>query len=397
MSTPFTDPGPAPEGIAARVLLAEDDPASASMLRVMLQRAGYQVALAQDGPATLRILEDGDIPDVLLLDWMLPGLTGLEVCHRVRQRWDAFALPILMVTAKTDAESIYAAFDAGASDYITKPFRGAELRARIEAQIRTRRLAEERRRIEEHLREADKLSSLGLLASGVAHDLNNPLASISGYAQLLLRGEEDAERADDLRRILREVERCRGIVGSLLGFARRNAPERRPVELEEALRGIVELRDRELRAGGVRPALLLPRAVPPILGDVNQLQQVFLNIVLNAEHALREGGGKTLRITVRAGSCPDQAAEAGPAPAGGEEREWVWVDFFNDAPPIPPDVLPHIFEPFFTTKSRDEGTGLGLAVSRRIVREHGGDITVRSEREGTMFRVRLPVAEPPEV
>jgi signal transduction histidine kinase len=308
-------------------------------------------------------------------------MSGLEVCHRVRQRWDAYALPILMVTAKTDAESIYAAFDAGASDYIAKPFRGAELRARITAQIRTRRLAEERRRMEEQLRESDKLSSLGLLASGVAHDLNNPLASISGYAQLLLRGEREPERAEDLQRILREVERCRGIVKSLLGFARRSEPERHPVDLAATLREILELRDRELRASGVRLALRAPRSVPPLLADASQLQQVFLNIVLNAEHALRQRGGGALRITITV----REANGAGPG--------CLNVDFFNDAPPIPPEVLPRIFDPFFTTKSKDEGTGLGLAVSRRIVRDHGGDITVRSGSEGTVFSVQLPVGE----
>jgi signal transduction histidine kinase len=374
LSAAFPDGGDPPGQPPARVLLAEDDSASASMLRVMLQRAGYHVALAPDGPAALRMLEEDGLPDVLLLDWMLPGMSGLEVCHRVRQRWDAYLLPILMVTAKADGESVYAAFDAGANDYVTKPFRGAELRARIAAQIRTRRLAEERRRIEEQLRESDKLSSLGLLASGVAHDLNNPLAGISGYAQLLLRDERDPERADDLRHILREVERCRGIVKSLLGFARRSTPERRPVDVAEALREILELRERELRTAGVRHALSVPRAVPPLLADESQLQQVFLNIVLNAEHALRQGGG-TLRITVR---CD------GPA-------EPLYVEFFNDAPPIPPEVLPRIFDPFFTTKSRDEGTGLGLAVSRRIVRDHGGDITVQSGSEGTVFCVQLPV------
>ncbi|HLL46609.1 MAG TPA: ATP-binding protein, partial [Longimicrobiaceae bacterium] len=219
---------------------------------------------------------------------------------------------------------------------------------------------------------------LGLLASGVAHDLNNPLASISGYAQLLLRGESDAERVDDLQRILREVERCRGIVKSLLGFARRSEPERHAVDLTAALREILELRDRELRASGVRLALRAPRSVPPLLADAGQLQQVFLNIVLNAEHALRQRGGGSLRITVR-------EVANGTAPA------MLYVDFFNDAPPIPPEVLPRIFDPFFTTKSKDEGTGLGLAVSRRIVRDHGGDITVRSGSEGTVFCVQLPV------
>lgn len=368
-----------PEGERpARLLIAEDDEASAAVLRTMLERAGYAVVLAPDGPAALRVLEEEGPVDILLLDWMLPGMTGLEVCRTVRRHRDALALPVLMVTAKTDAESIYAAFEAGANDYITKPFRGAELRARIAAHLRTQRLVAERRRLEDHLREREKLSSLGLLVGGVAHDLNNPLASISGYAQLLLRGETDEQRAADLRHILREVERCRGIVGSLLGFARQGAPERRPVDVAETLRGILELRERELRAAGVRATLHADPGLPLVSADENQLQQVFLNIVLNAEHALRSGG-RTLRLSVACQGCGE----------GGEGR--VCVELYNDAEPIPPEALPHIFDPFFTTKPKEEGTGLGLAVSRRIVREHGGEITVRSDAEGTLFRVCLPV------
>jgi signal transduction histidine kinase len=372
MSTLLPDLGLGNPSRPARILVAEDDLASAAVLRTMLQHTGYVVSVVTDGDAALRALDEDGPPDILLLDWMLPGVSGLEICRRVRERWDALAVPILMVTAKTDAESIYAAFDAGASDYVAKPFRGAELRARIAAHLRIQRLVEERRSLEEHLREREKLSALGLLASGVAHDLNNPLAAIRGYAQILLRGEEDGERAGDLRQILAEVERCRGIVGSLLGFVRRQPPERRPVQVEELLRSTLELRERALRAGGVRSGLALA-PLPPVCVDANQLQQVFLNILLNAEQALRHGGS-TLRAAAR--------AEAGE----------VWLEFYNDAPPIPPEVLPRIFDPFFTTKSVEEGTGLGLAVSRRIVRDHGGDIAVESGPEGTTFRIRLPVA-----
>ena len=359
----------------ARILIAEDDLASAAVLRTMLQRAGYAVSVVTDGDAALRALEEEGPPDILLLDWMLPGVSGLEICHRVRERWDALSLPVLMVTAKTDAESIYAAFDAGASDYVAKPFRGAELRARIAAHLRIQGLVAERQSLDEHLREREKLSSLGLLASGVAHDLNNPLAAISGYAQLLLRGEDDEERMGDLRRILAEVERCRGIVGSLLGYVRRHPAERRRVQVEELLRSTLELRERALRAAGVRTVLSIG-ALPVVCADANQLQQVFLNILLNAEQALRQGGS-----TLRVAACVDP----------GEEPALV-LEFYNDAPPIPPEVLPRIFEPFFTTKSAEEGTGLGLAVSRRIVRDHGGDIGVESGAEGTTFRVRLPGA-----
>jgi signal transduction histidine kinase len=364
-----------------RVLIAEDDPAAANVLQTLLGRVGYEVTLAADGAAALQALESGPPPDVLLLDWMLPEISGLEVCYRVRARWDPITLPILMVTAKTDAESISAAFDAGASDYLTKPFLGAELRARIAAHLRVKQLLEERMRFEEHLKEREKLSTLGLLVSGVAHDLNNPLGGISGYAQLMLEEETDPQKLEALRQIMSEVQRCNRIVGELLSFSRRRPVEHVEMDVGEVLERTMRLRERQIQTSGLRSRVEVDEGLPHLRGDPHQLQQVFLNILVNGEHALRQGG-HTLEVG---------AHRAPPASRDEPGREWVIVTFFNDGPPIPPDALPRIFEPFFTTKGEDEGTGLGLSICRRIVREHGGDIDVESGPGGTTFRVRLPV------
>jgi signal transduction histidine kinase len=332
------------------------------------------VTVAGTGTEALRALDEQGPFDLLLLDWMLPGVSGLEICHLARRRWDPLRLPILMVTAKTDPESVYAAFDAGASDYVAKPFRGAELRARIAAHLRTRRMAEERRRMEAHLLERDRLSTLGLLTSGVAHDLNNPLAVISAHAQILARRAPDEATAGQLHEILEAVERCRRIAADLLGFARRHPAERVPVDVAEVLRATLALRRRDVEAHGIRATLSTPDSLPPVTADAHQLQQVFLNLVVNAEQALGESGSR-LEVSARA----------------DDDGESVSVRFFNDGPPIPPEVLPSIFDPFFTTKPHDEGTGLGLAICRRIVQEHGGEIAVESGPDGTAFTIRLPV------
>ncbi|MBW3628094.1 MAG: response regulator [Gemmatimonadetes bacterium] len=364
----------------ARVMIAEDDMAAANVLQTLLGRVGYDVSLAEDGAIALKMLEDGPPPDILLLDWMLPAVSGLEICRRVRERWDPITVPILMVTAKTDADSISSAFAAGASDYLTKPFLGAELRARIAAHLRIKSLLDERMRMEEHLAEREKLSTLGLLVSGVAHDLNNPLGGISGYAQLLLDQESQPEKIAALNRIIAEVSRCNRIVADLLSFARRQPTERTRVNVGEVLQSTMELRLRHLQDSGLRTQVEIEPELDSITGDPHQLQQVFLNIVVNAEHALRHGGD-TLRVSV---------GEAPPSTARNMGREWVQISFYNDGPPIPADALPHIFDPFFTTKASDEGTGLGLAICRRILREHGGDIDVESGEEGTTFRIVLP-------
>lgn len=363
-------------GRGEHILIAEDDPGAGRVLRLLLEQTGYRVTLAADGETALRILDEQGAPDLLLLDWMLPGVSGLEICHSARQRWDALRLPILMVTAKTDPESVYAAFDAGASDYVGKPFRGAELRARIGSHLRTRRLWEERERMEGHLRERDKLFTLGLLAGGVAHDLNNPLAVISAHAQVLRRRAQDEETREQLAGILSAVDRCSRIVADLLNFARRHPAERGPVDVGEVLAETLGLRERQISTSGIDLRVEVDDGLPLVVGDRHQLQQVFLNILVNAEQALRERG-RILRVHA--------TRVTGSVPA-------VTVEFWNDGPPIPPDVLPHIFDPLFTTKPGEEGTGLGLFICRRIVREHGGWLDVASDAGGTAFTVQLPVA-----
>lgn len=370
---------PDSDRLAATVFVAEDDPAAAEMLEILLEKAGYAVRVAMDGAVALRQLEEGPVPDILLLDWMLPEVSGLEICRRVRERWDALTLPILMVTAKADSESKAAAFAAGANDYITKPFFGAELRARIAAHLRIKQLSEERRAVDEHLMEREKLSTLGLLVSGVAHDLNNPLGGIYGYAQLLLEEETDHEKRSALERILIDVKRCNRIVSDLLSFARRQAPERAEVDIGDVLARTVGMRERHLLNANVTPELRIDPGLPVVIGDQHQLQQVFLNILINAEHALRERGS-VLRVAAELGSCDRPDA-----------TDLITIRIFNDGPPIPESVLSRIFEPFFTTKGSEEGTGLGLAICQRIVREHGGEIRVESACDGTAFTIILPL------
>jgi two-component system NtrC family sensor kinase len=215
-----------------------------------------------------------------------------------------------------------------------------------------------------------------LLVSGVAHDLNNPLGGIYGYAQLLVEQEHDPERLVALERIVSEVQRCNRIVADLLSFARRHTRERTVMDVGAVLASTMALRERHILARGLSARLDLSPILPRVVADAHQLQQVFLNILVNAEHALRERG-TTLQITAEPSSRP------------GPLGEWLAIRFFNDGPPIPPAVRARIFDPFFTTKG-EEGTGLGLAICRRIVREHGGDIEVESTSEGTTFSLLLP-------
>jgi len=225
------------------------------------------------------------------------------------------------------------------------------------------------------LAQADKLASVGRLAAGVAHEINNPLTGVLSYASLLRkRMDHDASACEDLDVIVRETVRCRGIIRGLLDFARPTAPARKPTDLNDVVRKAVSVVMTQLSLQKVDLSLNLDPNLSTAHADGNQIQQVVVNLLLNAADAIGNEGGN-IRATTRPG--PDTSIELLVEDTGRG---------------IAPEDLPRIFEPFFTTKG-NHGTGLGLAVSWGIVEAHGGSLEVRSETgRGTCFTLRLPTA-----
>jgi GAF domain-containing protein/CheY-like chemotaxis protein len=225
--------------------------------------------------------------------------------------------------------------------------------------------------------QAGKLSAVGQLVSGVAHELNNPLSVVIGYGQLLKGKPLPPDVRGPLEMMVTQGERMAKIVQGLLLFSRQRKPERAPVDLPAVIEQTIALRATRLRLSGIRVELDHAPGVAPAEGDVHQLQQVFLNLLLNAEQSIMTGGrGDTIRVRAR------ERTEAG--------RSWVVVEFEDNGLGISPEVMPRIFEPFFTTKKVGEGTGLGLSVSYGIVQQHGGRLTVESAPGRTVFTVELP-------
>ena len=232
------------------------------------------------------------------------------------------------------------------------------------------------------LLQAEKLSAIGQLVAGVAHELNNPLTSVIGYAQLLedelvTPGEmrPAAELAEDLRRIAQESERAARIVRNLLAFARRQAAERAPHDVADLFTRVIALRAYELRLSGIELIAEFEAGLPTVVADGSQLQQALLNLVLNAEQAMRGRALKQLHV----GARYDKAAAA--------------VELFirDTGHGIDTANLSRIFDPFFTTRDVGEGTGLGLSICYGIVRDHGGQIAVESTlNTGTAFSLLLP-------
>ena len=252
----------------------------------------------------------------------------------------------------------------------------------------------ERRRLEEQLIKSEKLSAIGQLVAGVAHEVNNPLTSISGYTQLMLRDASlPSAIREDLQHINTQAERAARIVQNLLMFAREHKPQRMPVDINQVLQSTLTLRAYQLRVDNITVVTDFAPNLPQTVADPHQLQQVFLNLINNAHQAMIERGGKgtlTLRTSVerRVGE-------------GGREETCIRVAVNDTGIGIPPRNLNRIFDPFFTTKPIGQGTGLGLSICFGIIQEHHGRIWAESEvGVGTTMYVELPldhVYEPPGI
>ena len=263
--------------------------------------------------------------------------------------------------------------------------------ARLYDQLRVQ--MEELHRAQARLIQAEKLSAIGQLVSGVAHELNNPLTSVLGYAQMLMRRTSlDEDARYQLERIATQATRAARIVRNLLDFAREQPPAKRWLHVNDLLDRTLALRAYEMQVSNITVVKDYDPDLPHTMADPQQMQQVFLNIILNAEQALEgQGGGRLIvRTRSREASGPDRGA-----------RGSILIEFEDDGPGIPLTVLPRIFDPFFTTKEVGKGTGLGLSIAYGYVAEHGGQIWAENNpppRKGCTFYVELPVVpqEPAE-
>ncbi|UCC67208.1 MAG: response regulator [Armatimonadota bacterium] len=234
----------------------------------------------------------------------------------------------------------------------------------------------EERKLRQRINQAQKLAAIGELVAGVAHELNNPLTGILGFSQLLLREAPDTPFRADVEKVANEARRAARIVRNLSAFARRQPLSRTLVDVNELLRKTLELRAYQLRVAGISVELDLTSNLPRILADSDELQQVFLNIVNNAEQAMA-GQDAAKGLTIR---------------SVGASPETIRVDFQDTGPGLPEESLDRIFDPFYTTKEPGRGTGLGLSVCYGIVRGHGGQISAANGTDGgAVFTLDLPL------
>jgi signal transduction histidine kinase len=388
------------------VLIAEDDPVSRRLLQEYLRRWGHEVTEAADGEEAWRLFESGSFP-MVISDWMMPFLDGPELVRRIRGCPRPGYVYVILLTARARKEDVVQGMEAGADDFVTKPFDREELRVRLRAGERIlaleQTLAEQNRALREAqaaLVQSEKLASLGRLAAGVAHEVNNPLAYVVNNLAVLRRDTQaalaalDAHRAgrpDEAARLEQEADldyfrqhfartcdktleglrRVRDIVQNLRDFARLDEAELQDADLNAALACALEVLGHEFKKKGLRLGTDFG-PLPPVRCQPGKINQVFLHLLSNAVEACHHGGAVEVRTRA--------------------EGDGVVVEVRDDGCGIPPEHRPRLFEPFFTTKPVGQGTGLGLSVSFGIVRDHGGSIDVESEvGRGSTFRVRLRV------
>ena len=243
--------------------------------------------------------------------------------------------------------------------------------------LHTIRMRDEERRLSEQMRQHEKLAALGELVAGVAHEVNNPLAGISAFSQLLQEGELTEDQREAVQMIKREADRAVAVIRDLLTFARKSGPRAVPIDLNALLEQTLRLRQYGLRTAGVEVVLETAPSLHPLHGDDRQLQQVLLNLIVNAEHAMASTSRRELRLRTL------------------NEGTRVILEVSDTGTGMSAELQARIFEPFFTTKGEGKGTGLGLSVSYGIVQAHGGTLTVLSAPgAGSTFRLSLPANLP---
>jgi two-component system NtrC family sensor kinase len=393
--------------MSGKILIIEDEKRLRSNLQLLLQSEGYTVSAAADGREGITCLQQEPY-DVVITDIMMEGVNGFQVMEYIAANTPETM--VIVITGYASTESATEALRKGAYDYIAKPFEvemvlfsleralekvrlqrevtrhTEELEARVAE--RTKALAEMNQKLEhslvelksaqEQLIQTEKLSALGELISGFAHEINNPLTSVVGYAELLAESEDcPPDVCSGLEKICQEAVRCHHIVQNLLSFARKKKPEKDYIDLTTLCLKTIDLLAYQFRVNNITTVTHFAERLPWTMADNHQIQQVLVNILSNAYHAMADYQGKG-QLTI----------------ATAYDETWLYIKITDTGPGIASENLRRIFNPFYTTK--EKGTGLGLSLSYGLIKEHGGEITVTSPAgEGATFTIALPIIDEP--
>ena len=418
--------------VPAQILVVDDNPTNLRVLADSLKEVGHRVLIAKSGAKALQALENIK-PDIILLDVMMPGLNGFETCERIKADDQLQDIPVVFMTALADTKDKVKGLQLGAVDYLTKPLQHEEVLVRVNNHVQLHRfkrdLAQqvterttELAQTQAQLAYQEKMSALGEMLAGVAHEINNPISFISGnlplaqdyvaafqqalqcfqtaFPELPATTAEELEAleldyiAEDLPKILTSMQtgcdRLTQLVQSLRIFSRADDTKAKATDLHAGLEATLTILGNRLKAGQARPAVQILRQygqLPEVVCYAGPLNQVFMNILANAIDAFDGvNQGKTY-----------QEIEANPNVITIQTsllETQVQIQIQDNGCGMDSETLEHIFEQGFTTKAVGKGTGLGMAIAKQIITEkHGGTITCESTLGGgTIFAISLPLA-----
>ncbi len=394
-----------------RILIVDDELVSREKLRKILGAFG-QCEVVDNGEDALSIATGQNPPDLILLDIIMPGMDGYEVCKRLKKDRKASNIPVIFISAKNAHDDETRGLGLGAVDYIKKPFCPSIVKARVRTHLELKkyrnhleelvaeRTAElerttqemqteiaERKELESQLWQAQKMEALGNLAGGVAHDFNNLLMAIQGRAAIML-SHKDASHPDfvHLDEIENYVQKAADLTKQLLGFARGGKYEVKSTDINELIKESARLFERTKKEITIHSKY--QEAVWTLEVDRGQIDQVLLNLFINAWHAMPGGGDifiETENVTVD---------ERFIRPFEVKPGKYVKISIADTGLGMDEATRQKIFEPFFTTRKMGRGTGLGLASAYGIIKNHGGFIDVYSEvGQGATFNIYFPASE----
>jgi signal transduction histidine kinase len=363
-----------------RVLIVDDSTDDALLLLRMLRHAGFTPTSQRvDTPDTMAVALATSTWDVVISDWSMPQFSA-QAAFAMLQEHDV-DVPFIIVSGTIGEETAVEALRAGAHDFMLKE-KLSRLGPAVERELREAELRRAQRRLQEHLLLSERMASVGLLAAGVAHEINNPLACVMANLELAIKhlgnlppqGPSSEKIGHELQNAVEAASRIRQIVRDMNVFARGEDDCDAPVELHPVLDLALRMASHEIRH---RAHVLKDYgALPLVEGNESRLGQLFLNLLVNAAQSIREGdaAGNQIRIATSTNEAGDAVITIRDTGAG-----------------IPKELLGRLFTSFLTTKPREVGTGLGMSICQRIVDAHSGAISVQSTvGQGTEFRVVLP-------
>lgn len=389
-----------------KILFAEDGEVSYKVLDKYFQRWGYDYIGVRNGKEAWEVLKQENPPKIALLDWMMPEMDGLEVCKKVCSKSYNNMIHIIMVTTKSDNTSIIEALDAGASDYVSKPYDPKILKARIEAGVRIIQLNQELMRYlkqvenianirAKQLIHSDRLATIGTLTSGIAHEINNPTTFISVNVQTLedmwpfihkvIESAPDSEEKRIVEDVSKEmnnifnnmkkgVHRIKSIIDSLKNYYRSDKNTKRKMsDIAEVINEGIHFCNNRLK-NDIETKVIIEENLPEIKINSREIEQVLVNLILNAADSMKLSEEKKLTITASA------------------EKDYIKICVRDTGCGVSHKDQKNIFRPFYTTKGVDGGTGMGLPISKNIIENHNGVLKMEPvEAGGTEFVIKLPI------